>query len=132
MRGGNGLSAAPTLDQRLALRVPPAAHLLDRRSLGGRDFRPAVLRRGALRLRRFLARGTERGGLASPIEDLPLASSRQPAELAVEDHLHDLASAIDVHLDDQPLAELRMAKPLADLIAHLSQLHVGCLSSWRK
>src|SRR5262252_9165743 len=131
MRGGNGLRPAPALDQRLALRVPPAAHLLDRRSLGGRDYRPTVVRR-AVRLRTFLARRTERGGLASLIEDLPLAGGRQPAELAVEDHLHDLAPAIDVHLDDQPFPELRMAKTLADLIAHLSQLHVGCLNSWRR
>ena len=70
-----------------------------------------------------LSRHRHRGRFA--VHDVPLALRRQSPQLAVEHHLEHLAAAIGMHLDDQAVAELRMAQPLPHLVARRRQFHSG-------
>ena len=101
-----GVPLAPQPQQRVAVRVPDA-HARDRRE------------------RDRLTVGGDDWGRQLAIHDLPLPLRRQPAQLPVEHHLEHFAPAVGVDLHDQAIAELRMAKPLADLVARHDQFHSG-------
>jgi len=110
--GGQGLSLQrlyTTADglQRFALRVPHP-----RRPGAGPGLPILRSRRQGQSLRQRV-----------PVHDLPLSSRREPTQLPSEDHFQDLAPTVGVHFDHQAFAELRMAKPLPDLIARLGHFH---------